>query len=411
MLVGAEAASESTLWSVEDSLNELSLLAMTAGLEVAARAQQTLRTIQPATYIGTGKLREIRDLAAVQAADVVVFDVELSPTQQRNIEELLDARVIDRTALILDIFARHARTREGALQVELAQYEYRLPRLTRQWTHLSRQGVGGVGLRGPGETQLESDRRDIRRRIAHLRRQLEDVRRHRHHYQQRRRESAIPVVAIVGYTNAGKSTLLNTLSGAGVVAEDKLFATLDPTTRRVRLPGGREILFSDTVGFIQKLPTTLVAAFRATLEEIAEADLLVHIVDISSPAVIGQCRAVAETLREVGAESLPVVTALNKVDRLESYDSVVALLSQFPNSVGISALRGEGIDNLLALIEETLTGQMVDVEVCIPYQAGELISLYHRMGSIDEQQHAADGVHIRGQLPVDLIGRYEPYLE
>jgi len=411
LLVGAKIISEHIAWSLEDSLQELALLANTAGLNVVESTAQTLQKVNPATYVGKGKLQEIRELLSFKPVEVAVFDFELSPTQQRNLEEYLDIRIIDRTALILDIFARHARTREGTLQVELAQYEYRLPRLTRQWTHLSRQGVGGVGLRGPGETQLESDRQDIRRRISHLRRQLEDVRKHRKRYQQRRRESAIPVVAIVGYTNAGKSTLLNTLSGAGVLVEDKLFATLDPVTRRVQLPDGREALFTDTVGFIQKLPTTLVAAFRATLEEIREADLLLHVVDITSPAVLGQCRAVANTLKEVGAGDLRVVTVLNKIDGLGSPERVPTLLAQFPNSVGISALRGEGIDLLLDLVQRTLAEGMADVTVKIPYNAGELISLFHRLGSVTSQAHAADGVEIHGQLPVELVGRYEAYME
>ncbi|MGQ9518420.1 MAG: GTPase HflX, partial [Anaerolineae bacterium] len=369
-----------------------------------------LETIHPATYIGQGKVEQIQEIIATQDVDIVVFDVDLSPTQQRNLEEALNVRIIDRTALILDIFAKHARTREGALQVELAQYEYRLPRLTRQWTHLSRQGVGGVGLRGPGETQLESDRRLIRRRIAQLRKELEEVREHRQRYRQRRREAAIPTVALVGYTNAGKSTLLNTLSGAGVLVEDKLFATLDPTTRRVKLPGGREVLFTDTVGFIHKLPTMLVAAFRATLEEISEADLLIHVVDITSPAVIGQCRAVAKVLKEVGADHIPIITALNKIDKLESPAAVQEMLQQFPNSVGISALTGEGIDRLLELVDRTLTQQMIDVVVRIPFSAGELVSLFHRFGSIEKEKHTPEGVEIVGQLPVDLAGRFAPYM-
>jgi GTP-binding protein HflX len=391
-------------------MEELAELARTAGLEVVGRVTQALESIHPATYIGQGKVEQIQEIIATQDVDIVVFDVDLSPTQQRNLEEALNVRIIDRTALILDIFAKHARTREGALQVELAQYEYRLPRLTRQWTHLSRQGVGGVGLRGPGETQLESDRRLIRKRITQLRKELEEVREHRQRYRQRRREAAIPTVALVGYTNAGKSTLLNTLSGAGVLVEDKLFATLDPTTRRVKLPGGREVLFTDTVGFIHKLPTMLVAAFRATLEEISEADLLIHVVDITSPAVLGQCRAVAKVLKEVGADHIPIITALNKIDKLESPAAVQEMLKQFPNSVGISALTGEGVDRLLELVDRTLTQQMIDVVVRIPFSAGELVSLFHRFGSIEKEEHTPEGVEIVGQLPVDLAGRFAPYM-
>jgi GTP-binding protein HflX len=410
LLVGVEIKGEETDWPLENSMEELAELARTAGLEVVGRVTQALESIHPATYIGQGKVEQIQEIIATQDVDIVVFDVDLSPTQQRNLEEALNVRIIDRTALILDIFAKHARTREGALQVELAQYEYRLPRLTRQWTHLSRQGVGGVGLRGPGETQLESDRRLIRKRITQLRKELEEVREHRQRYRQRRREAAIPTVALVGYTNAGKSTLLNTLSGAGVLVEDKLFATLDPTTRRVKLPGGREVLFTDTVGFIHKLPTMLVAAFRATLEEISEADLLIHVVDITSPAVLGQCRAVAKVLKEVGADHIPIITALNKIDKLESPAAVQEMLKQFPNSVGISALTGEGVDRLLELVDRTLTQQMIDVVVRIPFSAGELVSLFHRFGSIEKEEHTPEGVEIVGQLPVDLAGRFAPYM-
>lgn len=410
LLVGVEIKGEETDWPLENSMEELAELAKTAGLEVVGRVTQALEAIHPATYIGQGKVEQIQEIIATQDVDIVVFDVDLSPTQQRNLEETLNVRIIDRTALILDIFAKHARTREGALQVELAQYEYRLPRLTRQWTHLSRQGVGGVGLRGPGETQLESDRRLIRKRITQLRKELEEVREHRQRYRQRRREAAIPTVALVGYTNAGKSTLLNTLSGAGVLVEDKLFATLDPTTRRVKLPGGREVLFTDTVGFIHKLPTMLVAAFRATLEEISEADLLIHVIDITSPAVIGQCRAVAKVLKDVGADHIPIVTALNKIDKLESPAPVQEMLKQFPNSVGISALTGEGVDRLLELVDRTLTQQMIDVVVHIPFSAGELVSLFHRFGSIEKEEHTPEGIEIVGQLPVDLAGRFAPYM-
>ena len=265
-LMAAQVRGREGLFSLEDSLEELAQLARTAGLEVVGQETQRLSAIHAATYIGAGKVEELALARQELGFDAVIFDDELSPAQLRNLERALQVKVLDRTALILDIFAKHAHTREGALQVELAQYVYRLPRLTRQWTHLSRQGVGGVGLRGPGETQLESDRREIAQRMAQLRRELDEVRQQRSLQRRRRRRQGLPVVAIVGYTNAGKSTLLNRLSGAGVLVEDKLFATLDPTTRRVALPSGKEVLFTDTVGFIQKLPTQLVASFRATLE-------------------------------------------------------------------------------------------------------------------------------------------------
>jgi GTP-binding protein HflX len=395
---------------MQESLEELALLARTAGLQVVGHITQTLETIHPATYIGKGKLDEARSILAHTPFDVLLFDVELSPTQQRNIEEVIDAKVLDRTALILDIFAAHARTREGALQVELAQYEYRLPRLTRQWTHLSRQSVGGVGLRGPGETQLESDRRDIRRRIAQLHKSLEDVRSHRELYRRRRREAALSTVALVGYTNAGKSTLLNQISGSDVLVEDKLFATLDPTTRKVALPGGHEVLFTDTVGFIQKLPTTLISAFRATLEEILEAEVMVHVVDITSRTVLGQSWAVAETLRQIGAHDIPLVTALNKIDRLESPEHIQEMLAGFPNSIGVSALTGQGIDQLLTRIGEVLTEQMLDVDLRLPYSAGELAAMIRRYGVVESEDAGRDGVTIRGRVPPALYSQLRKYL-
>ena len=299
VLVGVEIRGQPMLLDLEDSLAELTLLAKTASLVVAGRLTQRLETPNPATLMGKGKLAELKLLATELGANVVVFDDELSPRQQRELEKELgeEIKVIDRTALILDIFARHARTREGAVQVELAQYEYRLPRLTRVWTHLARQAggraggaAGGVGVRGPGETQLEVDRRDIGRRISFLKRELEEIRKHREQYRAQRRQSATPVVALVGYTNAGKSTLLNAISDADVLVEDQLFATLDPTTRRVELPSDRLALFSDTVGFIQKLPTQLIAAFRSTLEEVTEADLLVHVVDSHTPTARNRWR-------------------------------------------------------------------------------------------------------------------------
>ncbi|MEN4100892.1 MAG: GTPase HflX [Anaerolineaceae bacterium] len=310
-LVGVDLRSEPSLLSVNDSLAELTLLSDTAGLEVVGETSQKLDHPNPETFIGTGKVDEVKALVEETQAEIVIFDNELSPRHLRELELRFGdhVQVVDRTALILDIFAQHANTREGILQVELAQYEYRLPRLTRAWTHLARQAgggagrtgsSGGVGLRGPGETQLEVDRREIRRRISNLKADLEKVRAHRQRYRSQRKRSQIPVIALVGYTNAGKSTLLNALSDADVYVADQLFATLDPTTRRVELPGGHIALFSDTVGFIQKLPTHLVAAFRATLEEIIEADLLVHVVDITHANAMAQWRAVQATLQEIG---------------------------------------------------------------------------------------------------------------
>jgi GTP-binding protein HflX len=403
-------------FSVEDSLEELAALADTAGLEVVGGTTQRLERINPATYIGKGKLEELQGFRDELDVDVFVFDDELSPGQQREVERALDRKVIDRTALILDVFAQHAHTREGQLQVELAQYEYRLPRLTRMWAHLARQAggraggaTGGVGLRGPGETQLESDRRLINRHIARLKAELEQVRLHRAQYRRKRRQAAIPTVVIVGYTNAGKSTLFTTLSQADVPVADMLFATLDPTTRRVLLPGGREVLFTDTVGFIQKLPTHLVAAFRATLEEIGEADLILHVVDITHRNALQQAAAVAATLKDIGATAAPVVTALNKTDRLPDPDGTTVVLAGFPNAVAISARSGQGIELLLARIEQVLNAELVSLRVRLPYNQGELLALFHDHGSIRREEYGPQGTLVEGLIPARLSGRFRPF--
>jgi GTP-binding protein HflX len=400
---------------VDESLAELAQLARTAGLVVVGEAVQRLERPNPSTFIGSGKVKQVIQRVAETAADAVIFDDELSPRHQRELEKELgeDIKLLDRTSLILDIFAQHASTREGALQVELAQYEYRLPRLTRAWTHLARQtggraggSTGGVGVRGPGETQLETDRRVIGKRIAQLKRELEDVRAHRERHRERRRKAGVPTIAIVGYTNAGKSTLLNRLADADVLVEDKLFATLDPTTRRVPLPGGGAALFTDTVGFIQKLPAQLVAAFRATLEEVVEADLLVHVMDVTHPQVLRQAEAVRETLEEIGALGMPVVSALNKIDRLPTPEAVSFPVDEFPNSVTISALTGAGVESLLAQIERVLEEQMVWLEVLIPYNLGELVDLFHRRGLIELEEHVEMGTRIAGRIPSVLAGRF-----
>ena len=396
---------------MEDSLAELAQLAHTAGVEVGGQTFQKPASINPATYIGKGKVEEIGTLKEELACNLVIFDDELSPRQQRELEEAWGVKVLDRTSLILDIFAQHAHTREGQLQVELAQYEYRLPRLTRMWTHLARQagggatrgGAGGVGLRGPGERQLEVDRRRIRERIAQLRQELERVRTHRRLYRQRRRRAAMPTVAIVGYTNAGKSTLLNAISEAEVLVEDKLFATLDPTTKRVLLPQGQVALFTDTVGFIQKLPTQLIAAFRATLEEINDADLLLHVLDITHPNTLLQSRVVEDTLKDLGATDIPVVVALNKVDKLNSPDQAQRMIQEFPNSLAISAQERIGLKELLTRAEAVLTENLVRIEACIPYQEGELVALFHRQGLVEREEHGAEGTTLEGRLPVRFL--------
>ena len=423
VLVGVELQNEPELLSLEDSLDELALLAKTAGVRSIARITQRLESPNPATLIGSGKVEELNMVVTELGANVVIFDDELSPRQQRELEMALgeEVKIIDRTALILDIFARHARTREGAVQVELAQYEYRLPRLTRAWTHLARQAggraggaSGGVGVRGPGETQLEVDRREISRRIAFLKQQLSEISKHREQYRIQRRQAALPVVAVVGYTNAGKSTLLNAIADADVVAEDQLFATLDPTTRRVRLPSDRLALFSDTVGFIQKLPTMLVAAFRSTLEEVNAADLLVHVVDISHANMEEQIAAVEEILDDLGASNKPVVVALNKIDRLDRDDPddaqiLAQAIADNPDAVMISAVTGKGLDELLLAVDNTLREQMALIDALIPYSRGDLVAMMHEHGSVESETHTEHGTHLIGRLPLTLVGRFAPY--
>ncbi len=352
-------------WNSQSSLDELAQLALTAGATVVGRSIQRRERPTPAYYVGRGKVRELAAQRHDLGYSTVIFDEELSPSQQRNLEEALKVKILDRTALILDIFAQHAHTREGALQVELAQHEYLLPRLAGQWTHLERL-EGRIGTRGPGETQLETDRRLIRNRIARLKRELEQVRRHRALYRRRRARQGVPVVSLVGYTNAGKSTLMRALSGADVLVEDKLFATLDPVTRRVTLPHGATFLLTDTVGFIQKLPTQLVAAFRATLEELAEADLLLHVVDITHPDAAEQAQTVEETLAELGLAERPCITVLNKTDLLGGQDgrplegldrlgeARESLRYWRPDALLSSAVKGWGLAELLERIEVAL---------------------------------------------------------
>ena len=357
------------LLPAEESLEELAELSKTAGAEVVGRATQRLEHPNAATYIGSGKVEEVVEERKRLGANVVIFDDELSPSQQRNLEKALGVKVIDRTALILDIFATRAHTREGRLQVELAQTEYLLPRLAGQWQHLERM-EGAIGLRGPGETQIETDRRLVRARISKIKKDLKEVSTQRELYRRRRSRNNMPVVALVGYTNAGKSTLMRALSGADVLAEDKLFATLDPVTRRLGLPSGEVVLLTDTVGFIQKLPTQLVAAFRATLEELEEADLLLHVIDISHPNAYEHTQTVDRTLEELGVGSKPRLLALNKVDLLRhtdgspvaDFDAARALIlgagAPPRNVVIISAGERWGLDNLKRRIEEGLDGDL-----------------------------------------------------
>ncbi len=400
-------------------MNELASLARTAGAEVVGTLIQRLRAPDPATYLGKGRANEIAQRREELGFDLLILDDEVSPSQQRNLEEVTGARVIDRTALILDIFAQHARTREGQLQVELAQLEYRLPRLTGRGRDLSRvgggtRGAGGrggaggaIGVRGPGETKLEIDRRRIRSRIAELRRELDAVRQQRGLIRRQRAAQAIPVVAIVGYTNAGKSTLFNTLTSAGVLAENKLFATLDPTTRHVTLPTHQDVLMTDTVGFIQKLPTKLVAAFRATLEEVVEADVLLEVVDISHENAIEQSQTVSDVLAELGAADKPRVTALNKIDLLA--DPADADTSLFPNAVPVSALASTGLKELLTVVGEVVSEGMIAVRVVLPYDRGDLVETFHRRGMVTLERHDERGTLLEGKLPKTVLGLYTPY--
>jgi GTP-binding protein HflX len=414
-LVGAELYYPHPLVSIDDSLDELELLAETAGMPIVGRAMQHLKQIDPATFIGSGKVEEIREEVARLGANVVIFDDELSPRHQRELEKAFgdNIRVLDRSVLILDIFAQHANTREGALQVELAQLEYRLPRLTRQWTHLARQagggggrsGNGGVGLRGPGETQLEVDRREISRKISKLKLDIEEVRAHRGRHRAQRSRLGVPVMALVGYTNAGKSTLLNALTGAKVYAADQLFATLDPTTRKLALPGGKSALISDTVGFIQKLPTTLIAAFRATLEEVAEADILIHVVDASHHNAEQQIEAVEDTLAEIDVPKIPRLLVLNKVDQLDAIPTF-RTAEPYDGVVPVSALRGTNLLQLLSEIERIMIENMVEIRVTLPYRRGDLLNQIRENGVIDEEEHGEQGVRVRAHVPQRMAARF-----
>ncbi len=406
-LVGLETG-ESRRWHVEDHLAELAELASTAGALVVGTLVQKLASPCAAYYIGRGKAEELRALCAREAADIVIFDDELSPAQVKNLQDLTGCRVIDRTELIMDIFARRARSREGKIQVELAQLRYMLPRLTRAWTHLSRQ-EGGIGTRGPGEQQLEIDRRRIRAKIDRLKDKLAEIEKERGTQWRQRRRKEIPVVAIVGYTNAGKSTLMNALTHAGVLVEDKLFATLDPTTRVLALGRGRKALLTDTVGFIRKLPHHLVESFKATLDGVVGADILIHVIDISHEQVEEQMDSACGVLREIGAGEKPAIVAFNKIDLLKDESRLRRYGRHFPMHIAVSALEGRGLDGLLSMIEGELAKRMIFCHLVLPQGEAALISRIYERGNVLTRSYRGNSVIIEAELPPALAGEVERY--
>ena len=393
---------------LEESLDELAELCDTAGAVVVGRYTQRRQHPDPASYIGSGKVAELSAFAKENAVDLVVVDEELSPTQLRNLSKLLELPVVDRTQLILDIFARRARTREGKLQVELAQLNYLLPRLAGMWTHLERQR-GGIGMRGPGETQIEVDRRHARRRIKLLEAEITDVGRHRQHARDARSQVPFPLVALVGYTNVGKSTLFNRLTRADVYADDMLFATLDPTTRHVPLAGGWDILATDTVGFVSNLPHQLVAAFRGTLEEVKQADLLLHVVDANHPHMESHLEAVYTVLDELGVTDKPVIMVYNKADAVRDQPALRNLVASTRDSVYTSGLTGEGIPQLLIRIEDVLSRNLTPLSLLIPYQRGDLAHLCYARGRVMHRADTEKGILLVAELPTDLAGKLESY--
>ncbi|MDE0316472.1 MAG: GTPase HflX [Candidatus Poribacteria bacterium] len=403
ILVGVKLR-DALMHETEESLQELRQLTETAGIEVVCETIQSRNVPNPTYFIGEGKVEELKDVAAELEADAVIFDEELSPAQTRNIENMLDIATVDRTGLILQVFAQRALTSEARLQVALAQLEYALPRLTRMWTHLSRiatsGGSGSGALRGPGETQLEMDRRWVRRQISQVKKALETVEKRRQVQRQNRSEKI--KVSLVGYTNAGKSTLFNTLTGENVLAEDKLFATLDSTTRRVNLPENQNILLSDTVGFIKKLPHQLVAAFKATLEEVTEADLLLHVVDISHPEAEAQIAAVDTVLQELDASDIPMVMVFNKIDQLEKEDQLHILKARYPEAISISAQRGDGIETLTETLAQRFASHGAMLNLSIPYTDGKALDMLYKHGTVLGTEYAEDAVHVKARLP----GRY-----
>lgn len=405
----AVAQSKSAVPEAQTSLNELALLTDTAGSDPVDEELVRRERFDPATLIGRGKVSELVSMTKALDIDVVIFDNDLSPAQQRNLQKMFECDVVDRVALILDIFAQHATSKEGMLQVELAQLRYRLPRLRGRGVEMSRLG-GGIGTRGPGETQLETDRRRILDRIAKLEKELKHLARSRDTRTKARRKSRLPVVSLVGYTNAGKSTMFNLLTDAGVLVEDRLFATLDSTIRRVDLPNGSPILISDTVGFVRNLPHQLVEAFRSTLEEVNQADLLLHIIDAADPNPDRQIAAVHSVLREIGAGDIPEQLVVNKTDVADPV-AVNRLLELHPSAVATSAVTGAGIDGLAAAVTERLAETSDDVDLVIPYDRGDIVALVHEIGRVSGTDHTDSGTLINAQLPSTELHRFAEFIE
>ena len=404
-----------TSQAVEDQMTELADLTRTAGAEVVGSDVQRRSGVDPAHFIGMGKVEELRDMRIEGGFDVVICNDDLSPRQQRNLERELKTRVLDRTEVILDIFAQHARTHEGRLQVEAARLHHMLPRLIGSYAYDRQVGGqrGGLGARGgPGEQQIETERRRIRKRMGDLEKEIEQVRSQRHQQRTGRRRAELETAAIVGYTNAGKSTLLNALTGARVHAEQRVFATLDPTTRRLDLPTGREVLLTDTVGFIQKLPTDLVAAFRATLEEVTEADLVIQVLDVSSPSVLDQATTVEKVLADLGAGDKPRVVALNKVDLLgpaARRRAITAVSSRYPAAVAISATKRTGFGELLSAIDRSSRGDTVDFEILVPYGSESVLAALRKIGGVERTEYVEGGTRAWGWVPKHAARRFEEY--
>ncbi|MDQ6654381.1 MAG: GTPase HflX [Verrucomicrobiota bacterium] len=407
VLVGLEQDGVSK-WDLRDSLDELRELAHSAGAQVVETVTQKLEKPTAPYYIGKGKAEIIKSSFQTQQVTSVIFENELSPAQGRNLEQLFKRKVLDRTQLILDIFAQRARSREGRLQIELAQLQYLLPRLTRMWTHLSRQ-TGGIGMRGPGETQLEVDRRRVQERIAKLERELEGVRKIRHVQREGRRRHQWPVAAVVGYTNAGKSTLLNLLTGADLLAVDRLFATLDPTTRSFTLPNKQRMLLTDTVGFLRNLPHMLIESFKATLEEVSEADLLIHVVDLSHPRVDEHIEAVNAVTKELGAYGKQTVLVFNKIDAVGNPDLVEAYRRRFPRSAAISARTGEGVGALVQALQDEVSSWHLNLRFAVPITEAGLLAEIHRVGHVLDLRYEGELAIVTAHVPAHLEQRLAVY--